>query len=70
MTWRLLSIVSNAPGYDAGDILGASYGSDDRGFYLYSRLAAPGVRRVYTITYEARDAAGNASLVRTTVTVG
>lgn len=70
VTWRLLSIVSNAPGYDAGDILGASYGSDDRGFYLYSRLAAPGVRRVYTITYEARDAAGNASLVRTTVTVG
>lgn len=70
VAWRLLSIVSNAPAYDAGDILGAAYGSDDRGFYLFSRLAGPGVRRVYTITYEAKDAAGNAALVRTSVTVG
>ncbi len=70
VAWKLLSIASNAAGYDAGDILGAADGADDRAFSLFSRLAAPGVKRVYTITYEAKDAAGNAALVKTKVTVG
>lgn len=68
VTWRLLSIASNAPSFDAGDISGASIGSDDRGFYLFSRRVGP--QRIYTITYEARDAAGNLAFVKAKVTVG
>lgn len=66
---RLVSIYSNAPAYDAADIVGASYGTDDRSFSLRARPAAPGVKRSYTITYRASDAAGNVRLTLTTVTV-
>jgi hypothetical protein len=70
VTFRLVSIASNAPGYDAGDVLNASYGTDDRGFYLFTRPAAPGVPRVWTIKYEAKDARGNSAIVSARVTVG
>lgn len=66
---QLASIHSNAPAYDAADILDAAYGSDDRSFVLRGRLAAPGVPRVYEVTYQGRDAAGNAALVTATVKV-
>lgn len=69
LTWRLISVVSNAPSYDAGDILNASYGTDDRGIYLFTRPAAPGVPRVWTVTYEVKDAAGNAAFVEAKVKV-
>lgn len=70
VTFRLLSIVSTASAFDASDIYGAAFGTDDRGFYLFSRPAAAGLARIYTITYEARDAAGNIRLAQTPVTVG
>ena len=67
---RLISIKSNAPSYDASDILDATYRTDDRGFYLFSRPAGPGLARIYTITYQATDLAGNSRVATTTVTVG
>lgn len=69
ISWRLLSIKSNAPAHDATDILDADYGTDDRSFALFTRPAAPGVARVYTAYYEGRDAAGNVALAKATVKV-
>ncbi len=70
LTYKLVKIKSNAPAYDAGDILNASYGTDDRGFYLFSRLAAPGVARIYTVMYQAIDASGNVKTMTAQVVVG
>jgi hypothetical protein len=70
VTFRLVKITSNARAYDAGDILGAALGTDDRGFFLYSRLAAPGVRRVYKVYYQAIDASGNVGSAVAKVVVG
>lgn len=70
VAWRLIKITSNEPSYDASDVLNASYGTDDRGFYLFTRATASGATRVWTITYEARDAAGNTAYVKAKVTVG
>jgi hypothetical protein len=58
-TYRLKSITSNAPAFDATDVVGAVVGTDDRAFQLRGRPAGPGVDRLYRIVYEARDAAGN-----------
>jgi hypothetical protein len=69
ITWRLVSIKSNAPAYDASDIVGATYDSDDRAFAVFTRPAAPGVARVYTAYYEGRDAAGNTALAKATIKV-
>jgi hypothetical protein len=69
VTLRLVSITSNAPAFDAGDILDASYGTDDRGFYLFAR-PAPGGARIYKVTYEGRDPAGNVRTVTAKVVVG
>jgi hypothetical protein len=70
LTYKLVKIKSNAPAYDAGDILNVSYGTDDRGFYLFSRPAAPGVARIYNVMYQAIDASGNVKTVTAQVVVG
>jgi hypothetical protein len=41
LTYRLVSITSNAPSFDASDILSAAFGTDDRSFLLRGRPAAP-----------------------------
>jgi hypothetical protein len=72
---RLVSIVSSDPdrglagcGDLPGDIQGAEIGTDDRRFQL---RAEHGLLRgrVYTITYEARDASGNSQRSTAQVTV-
>lgn len=70
LTFSLVSIQSNAPAFDPTDILDAAYGSDDRDFLLFSRPAPGGGPRFYKITYEVRDAAGNARSAVAQVTVG
>ena len=70
ISWRLVSIVSNAPWLDAADIRGARLGFDDRSFSLRARRGRLGVARIYTITYEARDVAGNRTLATARVVVG
>ena len=68
-TVRLVSITCNET-YDAGDIAGAAFGTDDREFSL--RASRTGQRkegRVYTVTYQATDAAGNRTTTSTTVTI-
>jgi len=72
---RLLSIVSDEPdngrgdGNTTGDIAGATLGTDDREFQLRAERSGGGDGRVYTVTYEVRDASGNASTRVATVTV-
>jgi hypothetical protein len=66
---QLVSIKSNAPSFDAADIVGATVGTDDRSFRLFSRLAPGGAPRVYAIRYRATDARGNLRTVSATVTV-
>lgn len=67
---RLLSITSSVPAWDAADVLGASLGTADFGFFIFTRVATPGVPRIWTITYEAKDAAGNVAYLKAKVTVG
>ncbi|MBA3486001.1 MAG: hypothetical protein H0T88_02220 [Lysobacter sp.] len=53
-----------------GDISGADIGSDDRTFLLRARRGGRAKGgRIYTITYEARDASGNVSTSTATVQV-
>jgi uncharacterized repeat protein (TIGR01451 family) len=72
---RLVSIVSNEPGDGVGDgstspdIEGAAFGTDDRTFRLRAERAGRGHGRVYTVTYEAVDASGNAAQGTAIVTV-
>ncbi len=74
-TVRLVSITSNEPdnglgdGDTQGDIQGAVFGADDREFYLRSERSGTGAGRVYTVTYEARDASGNTTVRQAVVTV-
>ncbi len=70
VTLRLLSVSSSVPAWDAADVLNASYGTADFGIYIFTRVATPGVPRVWTITYEAKDAAGNVAHLKAKVTVG
>jgi hypothetical protein len=58
-----------AQGCDEGDVADAAYGLDDREFRLRAQRASSGPGRVYTITYEATDAAGNKAKAKTTVAV-
>jgi hypothetical protein len=69
VTLRLVRISSNAPTLDAGDIVDANLGIDDRVFYLFARRAAPTLARVYTALYEGRDLAGNVRQVAAQVVV-
>ncbi|HZT77299.1 MAG TPA: hypothetical protein VFA27_11615 [Vicinamibacterales bacterium] len=67
-TVSLVSITSNEP-LDGGDIVGATFGADDRSFSLSAARAGNGHGRVYTVTYRATDAAGNSTVATATVTV-
>ena len=51
------------------DIQDASLGSDDRELSLRAERSGTGNGRVYTLTYQARDAAGNVSTAKVDVTV-
>jgi hypothetical protein len=68
-TVTLVSITSSEPdnglgdGDTANDVQGADFGTDDRSFLLRAERSGTGTGRTYTITYEARDAAGNATTV-------
>ena len=72
---RLLSIESNEPdngrgdGNTSGDIQDAAFGTDDRSFLLRAEHSGLGAGRKYTVTYEARDSSGNATVRQATVTV-
>lgn len=72
---RLLSVASNEPdnglgdGDTANDISGVTTGSDDRSFQLRAERSGNGNGRIYTATYEARDASGNTTVRTATVTV-
>jgi len=74
-TIELTSVTSNEPdnvlgdGDRANDIQGAAVGVDDRSFRLRAERSGTGVGRIYTVTYTATDAAGNASTKSATVTV-
>jgi hypothetical protein len=68
-TLTLVSITAEGP-VIAGDVAEATLGTDDRAFQLRARPNPPGQPpRVYTITYEARDAAGNTRRATTKFTV-
>ncbi|HYY99628.1 MAG TPA: hypothetical protein VE642_13595, partial [Pyrinomonadaceae bacterium] len=69
------SITSSEPDDGLGDgdapndIQGAAFGADDREFLLRAERSGKGSGRVYTVTYRARDAAGNTTTVSTQVSV-
>lgn len=71
----LVSITSSEPenstgdGNTASDIQGAEYGTSDFEFELRAERSGTGEGRVYTITYEAVDFAGNRTIATTTVIV-
>ncbi len=71
----LVSVVSNeadnglGDGDTAQDVQQASIGTDDRAVQLRAERSGTGTGRVYTLTYQARDAAGNVSTATVTVTV-
>jgi hypothetical protein len=72
---RLLSNESNEPddgrgdGNTSRDIQDAAFGTDDRTFLLRAQRSGLGAGRVSTVTYEARDGSGNATVHRATVSV-
>lgn len=72
---RLLSVVSDeaddglGDGDTANDIQDAQLGTDDRAVSLRAERSGTGFDRIYTLTYEARDAAGNVATGQVTVTV-
>ncbi len=73
-TIRLVSVTSNQPENSTGDgntkpdIKSAAIGTPDRRFFLRAERNGNDAR-VYTITYEARDASGNVATRSATVTV-
>jgi triacylglycerol esterase/lipase EstA (alpha/beta hydrolase family) len=73
-TVKLVSITSSEPDNGLGDgdtpndIQQAAFGTDDRQFLLRAERSGTGPGRTYTVTYEARDAAGNATQVSVQVT--
>ena len=72
---KLLSIESNEPdnglgdGDTSNDIQGGAIGTDDRTFLLRAERSGRGTGRVYTVTYETKDATGNTSTGQARVTV-
>lgn len=74
-TVTLVSVTSSEPddglgdGDTANDIQGAALGTDDREFLLRAERSGKGSGRTYTVTYQARDAAGNTTTVSTQVSV-
>ena len=71
----LVSVKSNetdnglGDGDSSGDIQDASIGTDDRELALRAERGGNGTGRVYTLTYQARDAAGNIATAKVTVGV-
>jgi hypothetical protein len=53
----------------AQDIAEATLKTDDRSLQFRARRSGAGAGRIYTITYVAKDASGNSTTARTTVTV-
>jgi len=72
---KLVSITSTEPDNGLGDgdqpidVQGAAFNTDDRQFLLRNERSGTGRGRIYTITYSATDASGNATLRQATVTV-
>jgi hypothetical protein len=72
---KLISVTSNEPDNGLGDgdtindIQGADIGTADQSIQLRAERSGNGTGRVYTITYEAVDFAGNSVTASTTVTV-
>ncbi len=72
---QLVSITSDEPdngladGDTAGDIAGASFGTDDRVFFLRAERQGGGDGRRYSITYRASDGSGNATTRQAVVAV-
>lgn len=64
---KLESITANDP-LEAGDVLDATFGRDDR-YLKFRAVSKIPEGRVYTITYSATDASGNQALATATVTV-
>jgi triacylglycerol esterase/lipase EstA (alpha/beta hydrolase family) len=56
-------------GDTANDIQDAAIGADDRDLSLRAERSGTGTGRVYTLTYQARDAAGNVATQSVTVSV-
>lgn len=66
---KLESITANEP-LAAGDIAGATLGTDDRQFQLRDvKIPKGATGRIYTITYSATDASGNKAVASATVSV-
>ena len=70
-TVRLVSVTSNEPdnGEDDGNTVDDIVIVDDTTFELRAERSGTGSGRIYTITYEAEDAAGNTAVATATVTV-
>jgi PKD repeat protein len=67
---RLVSITCNQTIDPASDIGGASFGTDDRSFYLRAeRDGNQHEDRIYMVTYSATDHSGNSKTVTATVVV-
>ena len=74
---QLISLTSNEPDDAAGgtdgattqDVQGAAAGAADTAFLLRAERDGNGPGRVYTLTYGARDASGNATIALATVIV-
>jgi hypothetical protein len=72
---NLSSISSNEPDNGLGDgdfpndIQNASFGTDDRSFYLRAERSGVGTGRIYTTEYSATDASGNTTSASAVVTV-
>lgn len=68
---RLVSVTSNEPDNGTGDgnTVNDIVVVDDRTFKLRAERSGNGTGRVYTLTYEAADAAGNRSLASAKVSV-
>jgi hypothetical protein len=68
-----VSITSN--GSDSGDIQAVgggpiAFGTDVRSFLLRAARSAQGHDRIYTVTYQAKDASGNTTVASAQVRVG
>ncbi|CAM4511220.1 mannan endo-1,4-beta-mannosidase [Paenibacillus endophyticus] len=72
---KLVSVTSNEPdngsgdGNTTGDIQGAEIGTSDNKILLRAERSGNGSGRVYTVTYEAVDHAGNKTQASATVSV-
>jgi hypothetical protein len=72
---RLTSVLSTEPdngpgdGDIADDVQDAQTGTDDRWYLLRAERSGPGVGRVYTVTYSAKDSSGNETTNDAVVTV-